>query len=65
MIFNLIYEIKLFYATNDVRVYPNAILITKEQLVETFPFLKEDVKELLGLKVILTENISRPRLVLL
>lgn len=63
--FNLIYEIKLFYATNDARVYPNAILVTRNQLTDMFPFLQGEIKELLGLKVILTDHITRPRLVLL
>lgn len=61
-------EIHKFYWTNRAFVYPNAIVMTEDQLYSYYPEIKETdrkyikLETLCGLKVVLTDYIENPRL---
>jgi hypothetical protein len=68
--FDIVKEIRLFYATYDAHVYPNAILLTKEQLRSFYPSFPSDDKSIesltnfFGLKIIFSGYpIPKPRLI--
>lgn len=62
-------EIHKFYWTNKSFVYPNAIIITKDQLYSFYPQIKGKsrnfikIESLCGLKVVFTDYIEKPRLI--
>lgn len=61
--FDIVKEIRFFYATYDANVYPNAIMVTREQFSELFPFVgPSDMENVFGLKIIITGSIPKPRL---
>ena len=60
------FAINKFYWTNKALTYPNAILITRDQLYSYYPQLKDEedvsIESLCGLRVVLTDYIESPRL---
>lgn len=66
--FDIIEELGKFYITHESRVYPNAILLNKNQLHELYPQVEDDesildkLDDFYGLKVIFTNHTITPRL---
>ena len=59
-------KIHKFYWTHKAKVYPNTIILTKEQLYSYYPGITEEdnvkIESLCGLKVLLIDYIENPRL---
>jgi hypothetical protein len=61
--FDIVKEIRFFYATYEANVYPNAIILSKQQFSELFPFIPDySIDTVFGLKILLTDSINKPRL---
>jgi hypothetical protein len=61
--FDIVKEIRFFYATYDANVYPNAIILSKQQFSEMFSFIPDSsIENVFGLKILLTDSIAKPRL---
>ena len=59
-------KIHKFYWNHKAKVYPNTILLTKNQLYSYYPNIAEDdgvkIESLCGLNVVLIDYIESPRL---